>query len=733
MKLQFKEIGKTDKGLVRPKNEDNLGSIDAPNGKVFTVCDGMGGHVAGQVASTIAVESILEYMMQQKYQNVQQAMAEAIQFANSKIFERSDAEPELKGMGTTVTMMVVEDEKIHIAHVGDSRIYIHSNEILYRITKDHSLVQQLVDNGIITDKQAETDSRKNQITKALGIETIVEPTVSELPILPKKDDIFLLCSDGLTDMVDEINVSLTIGDDELSLEQRADQLVEMAKGAGGKDNITIQLIKITDSPHTTSTFVNFSSAELIAAQKEAFQKEEEIDKQNSENKLQDTQSLPQFDKQKILDQKTLNQRNTPDNNIDVNTNFFTKKRILMLGSILLLLVIIAVVFTFKSASAPKYLIITQNNSPKDTIELSSKTDFQTQFAEYCKDFDEGTYSAFITNKNYKKLDKYEIAEQNIIPSDQVKFIGIFTVDGNTMPEQKFKNLDDAKAYIETITKNKKSFNVIVNDMSGNEVFKDEKIKGDLRTNVDDDDDNTGDDVVDDDTTQTQNITPIVDDNDAPPELTFDTNFGNTLKKQKDDDGNLYITNQTDVILCGPYKIIEEPNGDELISVQNSDNLWGYINAAGSVIYDTQFKQKVAFIDEIALVETNLGFKFIKTNGTELNPQLFQNARDFSEGIAAVQQNGKWGFIKKSDGAFLVQPEYDKVKNFAGGMAAVNKTTPGWGFINKDGITVYECQFTSISSNFSATLDEAMVVKNGTGGDVVYKIDKNGANPVRVAQ
>lgn len=262
MKLEFNFSGKTDKGLVRKQNEDNLGEKLTSNGHVYTVCDGMGGHIAGQIASETAVNSILEHFDEYEYFDFPESINQAIRFANDKIFEKVHQEPTLKGMGTTATVLLLNDEKIYIGHIGDSRIYLNTDNILHRITKDHSLVQQLVDRELLTEEEAENDPRKNKITRALGVELIVNPTVITKPILPKKGDIFLLCSDGLTDMVSEIEICRILNTNQ-SIENKAITLVEMAKDAGGKDNITIQLIEIKNSPHNNSIFNSFSSNKRI--------------------------------------------------------------------------------------------------------------------------------------------------------------------------------------------------------------------------------------------------------------------------------------------------------------------------------------------------------------------------------------------------------------------------------------------------------------------------------------
>jgi serine/threonine protein phosphatase PrpC len=135
----------TDVGKVREANEDNLGFAQTPNGDVFVVCDGMGGHVGGQVASTIAVESVIEYFSSEEKPNIFIAINEAIIYANRRIIEKWAEQPELKGMGTTLVLIVIQNGELYLGHVGDSRAYLFTDDKLHRITKDHSYVQGLVD------------------------------------------------------------------------------------------------------------------------------------------------------------------------------------------------------------------------------------------------------------------------------------------------------------------------------------------------------------------------------------------------------------------------------------------------------------------------------------------------------------------------------------------------------------------------------------------------------------
>lgn len=247
---------KTDVGLVRKANEDNLGNALTPNGHVFVVCDGMGGHVGGAKASQIAVSSILEFFMKQEYENLFTAIDRSLQFANEQIYAVSIAEPELHGMGTTATVLIIKGDACYIGHVGDSRIYLKSDGKLNRITKDHSFVQTLVDSGVISDEEAENHPKKNQILKALGIAPIIEPTVAGAPIYAKAGDCFLLCSDGLNGMVNDSSMEMMI--DERDLDRSASILIQAAKDSGGHDNISVTLVGIQESPHKTTIFKHFN-------------------------------------------------------------------------------------------------------------------------------------------------------------------------------------------------------------------------------------------------------------------------------------------------------------------------------------------------------------------------------------------------------------------------------------------------------------------------------------------
>ena len=248
----------TDKGKVRAHNEDAYGIEEStPNGKVYVVCDGMGGHVGGATASNLAVTSILEYFRKEAYDNIFVAIDKALQFANEQIYVHTLAEPSLKGMGTTAVVLVIKNDDCYIGHVGDSRIYLKTENKLHRITKDHSFVQSLVDSNVITDDQAESHPQKNQILRALGHGSEVKGTVSSAVIKVQKGDVFMLCSDGLNGMIHDSVMEQMIDPDNLDVSKL--NLLNAAMENGGLDNITLVLVKVLSSGHYKhSVFESFN-------------------------------------------------------------------------------------------------------------------------------------------------------------------------------------------------------------------------------------------------------------------------------------------------------------------------------------------------------------------------------------------------------------------------------------------------------------------------------------------
>ncbi len=237
------EIGShSDKGKVRKINEDNFGSFEGNYGNLLIVCDGMGGHKGGEIASRLAVETIKNYFESLKNSfNPGDELFNSIQKANSTLIDTAKKNPELQDMGSTVVLILLQNNKAYTANLGDSRIYFCRDGKINQLTKDHSLVQQMVDSRMISEEEAKIHPQKNIITKSLGIELKAEPDISEA-ILVENGDTFILCSDGLTSFVNEKEILDVVTKNQV--QTAANSLVELANKRGGDDNITIQIAKI---------------------------------------------------------------------------------------------------------------------------------------------------------------------------------------------------------------------------------------------------------------------------------------------------------------------------------------------------------------------------------------------------------------------------------------------------------------------------------------------------------
>lgn len=256
--LKLASVFETHVGHVRKANEDNHGVKMIDNDtSVFVVCDGMGGHLGGATASRIAVDCILTYLSTNPLDDCSRAIKGAFEFANDQVYAESLNNAELHGMGTTGVVLLVRGNHCYVGHVGDSRIYLQSESRLFRLTKDHSFVQELVDQGIIRDDEAESHPRKNQILRAIGIAPSINAEVSAREIHVKKGDVFLLCTDGLNGMIGDKRINAVLNS-QPSLNLKAKELIVQALDAGGKDNVTVALIEIQHSPFETSVFNHFN-------------------------------------------------------------------------------------------------------------------------------------------------------------------------------------------------------------------------------------------------------------------------------------------------------------------------------------------------------------------------------------------------------------------------------------------------------------------------------------------
>ncbi len=243
--------GCTDVGRTRPLNEDGF-YISAysheQNAMYALVADGMGGHQAGEVASAMAIREISEIINKQfctsmTEQELLELLAKAVKSANRVIFEKALSESGCSGMGTTLTLCFIWGAKAYVAQVGDSRLYLYRGESLHRITTDHSLVQELLDKGQITEAEAACHPQKNVITRALGTDSGVEIDLYDFTL--RMDDILLLCTDGLSNMLSDEMLAFELSRGSLiGPENLAAQLVAEANSQGGYDNITTVLLQV---------------------------------------------------------------------------------------------------------------------------------------------------------------------------------------------------------------------------------------------------------------------------------------------------------------------------------------------------------------------------------------------------------------------------------------------------------------------------------------------------------
>jgi PPM family protein phosphatase len=250
-------IWKTDTGRQRRDNEDNA-FVRAP---LFVVADGMGGAQAGEVASKLAVEEFHDALPDEG--SAEERLTDRIRAANRRIYDLSRTEHEHAGMGTTLTAAYLDDDDhLAVAHVGDSRAYIFRDGELTRLTQDHSLVEELVRQGKLTEEQAAEHPQRSIITRALGIEGDVEVDTWSYPM--RAGDVVLLCSDGLTSMIGEEQIVRILGA-EHSLDRAADGLIGAANDAGGRDNITVVLFRLedTDSSHGGGSEADATEATVV--------------------------------------------------------------------------------------------------------------------------------------------------------------------------------------------------------------------------------------------------------------------------------------------------------------------------------------------------------------------------------------------------------------------------------------------------------------------------------------
>jgi serine/threonine protein phosphatase PrpC len=259
----------THTGMVRSHNEDSM-ATDIEIG-LAVLADGMGGYNAGEVASGIATALISsetrEAMIRHSPHEVDTTtgsplaktlLRDIIAKANTSIFQSANSQPQYAGMGTTLVVTLFCNNQITIAHIGDSRCYRQRGGKLEQVTRDHSLLQEQIDSGLLTREAAKRSQNKNLVTRALGIEPAVEAEIRTYPV--QEGDIYLICSDGLNDMVADEDIEMTLEALGANLQLAAGQLVQMANDNGGRDNISVVLIKVKkDFPADEGLFAKFFS------------------------------------------------------------------------------------------------------------------------------------------------------------------------------------------------------------------------------------------------------------------------------------------------------------------------------------------------------------------------------------------------------------------------------------------------------------------------------------------
>jgi protein phosphatase len=249
--------GKTDTGMVRDHNEDCF--LIVPESGIAILADGMGGHQAGEVASAMAIDRVTHYLLnafaasnRAKSADGNDAsfesttLVDAIKTANAAIHDASMSRAEQSGMGTTIVAASFHGNMLTVAHVGDSRLYRYRNGVLSQVTEDHSMVQELLRRGLMTPEEARTSLNRNLVTRALGIDPVVEVDVREQPY--EDGDLYLLCSDGLNDVLTDEEIAAVLASHPDSMESAAQQLITDVNARGGPDNVSIVLI------HTNGNF-----------------------------------------------------------------------------------------------------------------------------------------------------------------------------------------------------------------------------------------------------------------------------------------------------------------------------------------------------------------------------------------------------------------------------------------------------------------------------------------------
>lgn len=255
--MNFEFVSLTDPGKVRDNNEDSV-ACDPAQG-IAVLADGMGGYNAGEIASAMAVTLIRAELAEWikssggrvSTGNVQRALELCVLHANQAIYNAAIANVQFAGMGTTLVSGVFAPNRVVLAHVGDSRCYLWRGGRLKQLTRDHSLLQEQLDAGLITPQQAKGAANKNLVTRALGVDAVVE--VDVMQHTPQVEDVYMMCSDGLSDMLDDDKIAAIMAEN-LDLNAKAVRFIQQANASGGRDNISVILVLVKPQSGSSSFF-----------------------------------------------------------------------------------------------------------------------------------------------------------------------------------------------------------------------------------------------------------------------------------------------------------------------------------------------------------------------------------------------------------------------------------------------------------------------------------------------
>lgn len=397
---------RTDVGRVREGNEDYMASFQTKIGHIFIVCDGMGGHTSGEIASRLAVERLKEYLENnsESSKSTKQLLSEAIENANQSLIDKTVEVPEYKGMGTTCVILAIKSGVAYYANVGDSRLYIIRNGIIYQITKDQTFVQTLIDQGHINYEEAETHPRRNELVQALGINERVIPEINEVALRIYKDDKFILCSDGLSGMInDEKICEIVKTKDPVTA---SDFLVRAANENGGTDNITVQVIEIVEGDFLPADMKNVPPSGALNKYYES--KYTESINGNS------TRQIPDYPVQEISGKKN-------------------SRYIIVIVALFIVSILALMFFLLFDKSDADRKIISESNSSNNTEEV--------------KNINNNTNSDIVENFLQKiylgKADNYpEIKEFTNIKLDTIDYTDMNDKTSKISYEQLLKNIKD---------------------------------------------------------------------------------------------------------------------------------------------------------------------------------------------------------------------------------------------------------------------------------------------------